>query len=94
MNGLDGVRVRVRVRDRSVLPSSLPLGFESLIATPPWALFAIGTPILAAIVAADDEVAVVGDVLAALSLTSAPVLVAAALQVVLLPRFASVRRAG
>ena len=59
------------------------------IATPPRALFAIGTPILAAIVAADDEVAVVGDVLAALSLTSAPVLVAAALQVVLLPRFAS-----
>jgi hypothetical protein len=59
------------------------------VATPPRALFAIGTPILAAIVAADDEGAVVGDVLAALSLTSAPVLVAAALQVVLLPQFAS-----
>lgn len=64
------------------------------VATPPRALFAIGTPVLAAIVAEDDEQAVVGDVLAALSLTSAPVLIAAALQVVLLPRFAALAERG
>jgi O-antigen/teichoic acid export membrane protein len=64
------------------------------VATPPRALFAIGTPLLAAAVAGDDETALVGDVLAALSLTSAPVLVAAAIQVVLLPQFASLAEQG
>jgi len=64
------------------------------LAMPPRALFAIGTPILAELIAGDDQTALVGDVLAALSLTSAPVLVAAALQVVLLPEFSTLAERG
>lgn len=51
------------------------------------AVFSVGTPALASLVAKQSERAVIGDVLAALSLTSAPVLIAAALQSVLLPSF-------
>lgn len=64
------------------------------LGTPPRALFAIGTPVLAAVVAGRDETAAVGDVLAALSITSAPVLVAAALQATLIPQFASWQERG
>ena len=64
------------------------------LAMPPRALFAIGTPILAGLIAGDDQTALVGDVLVALSLTSAPVLVAGALQVVLLPEFSTLVERG
>lgn len=56
-----------------------------VLAAPFNAVFAVGTPALASVVASQAEENVVGNVLAALSLTSAPVLVAAALQSALLP---------
>jgi O-antigen/teichoic acid export membrane protein len=59
------------------------------VSTPPRSLFAIGMPVLAAIVATASEQATVGDLLAALSMTSAPVLIAAALQFILLPKYAT-----
>jgi O-antigen/teichoic acid export membrane protein len=60
----------------------------------PRALFAIGTPALAGALARPDEVGEVGDVLVALSLTSAPVMLAAALQAVFLPGLATAVRMG
>jgi O-antigen/teichoic acid export membrane protein len=76
---------RRAIRPEFAVRSAVRLG----VSTPPRALFAIGMPVLAAIVATASEQATIGDLLAALSLTSAPVLVAAALQFVLLPRYAT-----
>lgn len=57
-----------------------------LVAAAPFAAaFSVGTPAMASLIASRGERDIIGDVLAALSLTSAPVLVAAALQTVLLP---------
>lgn len=59
--------------------------FRLLGAAPFSAVFSVGTPALAGLVAKRAEQAEIGDVLAALSFTSSPVLVAAALQTTLLP---------
>lgn len=56
-----------------------------VVAAPFIAVFSAGTPALAGLVATPSDRAFIGDVLAALSLTSAPVLVAAALQSALMP---------
>ncbi len=56
-----------------------------VVAAPFSAVFSVGTPALAGLVATPGDRAFIGDVLAALSLTSAPVLVAAALQSALMP---------
>jgi O-antigen/teichoic acid export membrane protein len=76
-------------RGASPLEFSVPSTARLFVGTPPRSLFAIGTPVLAAIVATSSEQATIGDLLAALSLTSAPVLVAVALQAVLLPQYAT-----
>jgi O-antigen/teichoic acid export membrane protein len=65
-----------------------------VLGTPPRALFAIGTPVLAAVVAGRDQTAAIGDVLAALSITSAPVLIAVALQATMIPQFAGWEERG
>ncbi len=64
------------------------------MSSPARALFAIGTPALAGAAAGPDDVGQVGDVLVALSLTSAPVLLAAAMQAVFLPGLATAVRSG
>ena len=65
-----------------------------MVSSPPRALFAIGTPALAGALAGGAEPGEVGDVLVALSLTSAPVLVAGALQAVFLPQLSTDVRSG
>ena len=76
-------------------PGQLPIEFSVNstvhlgVSMPPRSLFAIGMPALAAVVATSSEQATVGNLLAALSMTSAPVLVAVALQAVLLPQYAT-----
>lgn len=61
-------------------------GIVRLVSASPFcALFSVGTPALASLVASPAERLAVGDVAAALALTSSPVFLAAALQSVLLP---------
>ena len=61
-------------------------GIVRLVSASPFsALFSVGTPALTSLVASPAERLVVGDVAAALALTSSPVFLAAALQSVLLP---------
>ena len=79
---------RMRTQDRAPADTSgLSHGgiLRLVVASPFSAVFSVGTPALASLVAARSERAIIGDVFAALSLTSAPVLVAAALQTALLP---------
>lgn len=61
-------------------------GIMRLVAAAPFsAVFSVGTPALASLVATPGDRPIIGDLMAALSLTSAPVLVAAALQSALMP---------
>jgi O-antigen/teichoic acid export membrane protein len=81
-------------------PRAAPLelstrGIRRLVAAaPPRALFAVGLPALAGVLAKNGQDGAVGDLLAALSLTSAPVFIAAALQSVLLPNFVGMIERG